>query len=62
MTRTQMEALITLMTRRAEDASKFPQNALRHLMDAGIVSADGKLRPEYAGEEDCGEGHHLGQP
>ena len=48
MTDIQLEALIALMEKRAEDAAKSPDDARRHLVDAGIVSADGKLAPEYA--------------
>ncbi|KAA9382612.1 MULTISPECIES: hypothetical protein [Rhizobium/Agrobacterium group] len=55
MTDIQLEALIALMEKRAEDAAKSPDDARRHLMDAGIVSADGKLAPEYARDDDVEE-------
>jgi len=55
MTDIQLEALIALMEKRADDAAKSPEDARRHLMDAGIVSADGKLAPEYARDDDAEE-------
>ncbi|MBO9127668.1 MULTISPECIES: hypothetical protein [unclassified Rhizobium] len=55
MTDIQLEALIALMEKRAEDATKSPDDARRHLMDAGIVAADGTLAPEYAPDDDAEE-------
>jgi hypothetical protein len=55
MTDIQVEALIAPMEKRAEDAAKSPEDARRHLMDAGIVSSDGNLAPEYARDEDAEE-------
>jgi len=55
MTDIQLEALIALMEKRTEDAAKSPEDARRHLVDAGILSAEGKLAPEYSGDEDAEE-------
>lgn len=54
MTDVQLEALIALMEKRAEDAATFPDDARRHLLDAGILAADGTLAPEYS-EDDAEE-------
>lgn len=51
MTDVQLEALIALMEKRAEDAANSPEDARRHLTDAGIVTADGTLAPEYARDD-----------
>lgn len=51
MTEIQLEALIALMEKRAEDAAKSPEDARRHLVEAGIMSADGTLAPEYKSAE-----------
>ncbi|MDM9649228.1 hypothetical protein [Rhizobium sp. S163] len=48
MTDIQVEALIAPMEKRMEDAAKSPEDARRHLMDAGIVSADRNLTAAVA--------------
>jgi hypothetical protein len=54
MTDIQLEALIALIEERAEEAAKSPDEARRHLVEAGILSDNGKLSPEYA-EDDANE-------
>jgi hypothetical protein len=54
MTDIQLETLIALMEKRAEEAAKAPEEARRHLVEAGILSNDGELSPEYA-EDDARE-------
>lgn len=49
-----LEVMIALMNKRAQDATRSPRDALRHLISAGIFSPDGTLAPEYAANEDTG--------
>jgi hypothetical protein len=51
MTDIQLEALIALMEKRTEDAAKSPEDARRHLVEAGILTATGELTPEYADDD-----------
>ncbi|CDZ67938.1 Hypothetical protein NGAL_HAMBI2605_62210 [Neorhizobium galegae bv. orientalis] len=55
MTDIQLEALIALMEKRTEEAQKSPEDARRHLVEAGILAADGKLAPQYDADQDAEE-------
>jgi len=48
-----LEFIIALMNKRAKDAGRSPREALRHLINAGILTTDGTLAPEYEPDEDA---------